>query len=134
VLAISINYQTPFDANKFTKEIHNFNTYKNKTNQFQKKQLIHHTYYIHQELTFIYLSTGGFMDRYANKDGDSGVVAYEIAVDSIKFQFSDGKTNTYNAIRPGAQTVNEMKKLAIEGRGFNSYINRIVRKNYYQHT
>ncbi|MFG6655759.1 hypothetical protein ACG0Z5_14985 [Scandinavium sp. M-37] len=70
------------------------------------------------------------MERYANRNGDSGVIAYEIAPDSIKVQFQDRKVYVYNASRPGQQIVNEMKKLATEGSGLNSYINRIVRKNF----
>ncbi|MRS16548.1 hypothetical protein GJV06_16810 [Enterobacteriaceae bacterium RIT691] len=71
------------------------------------------------------------MERYANRDGDSGIVAYEVTADSIKVQFSDRKIYVYNSIRPGTAIVNEMKSLATAGRGLNSYINRIVRKNYY---
>lgn len=71
------------------------------------------------------------MERYANRDGDSGVIAYELSQDSIKVKFHDFKIYVYNSIRPGPQIVNEMKKLAADGRGLNSYINRVVRKNYH---
>ena len=72
------------------------------------------------------------MERYANRGGDSAVIAYEITDDSIRVQFQGGKIYLYNSIRPGSRAVNEMKVLARQGMGLNSYINRTVRKNYYQ--
>lgn len=72
------------------------------------------------------------MPRYANLGGDSGVRSYELGTDSITVQFGDGSIYEYNAIRPGAAQVNEMKALAEAGHGLNSFINRRVRKNYYR--
>jgi len=70
------------------------------------------------------------MERYKNLGGDSGIVAYEIADESIKVQFRDQSLYLYNYQRPGSQHVEHMKELAINGRGLNSFISRIVRKNY----
>ncbi|EJK9928084.1 hypothetical protein ACI5AD_001202 [Cronobacter sakazakii] len=72
------------------------------------------------------------MERYQNRGGDSGIVGYEIRDDSIIVQFRDNSIYLYNLIRPGQVTVDHMKILAKAGQGLNSYINRTVRKNFYQ--
>ncbi len=70
------------------------------------------------------------MKRYANLDGDSGVVAYAIAPGSITVRFRDGGTYLYDSRAPGAAAVAEMQRLAKAGRGLASYINRQVRGNF----
>jgi len=72
------------------------------------------------------------MERYQNRGGDSGIVAFEISSDSIIVQFRDNSLYLYNNIRPGEVTVEHMKGLAIRGQGLNSYISRSVRKNFFQ--
>lgn len=72
------------------------------------------------------------MEKYQNRGGDSGVVGFELADDSITVQFSDNSLYLYNSIRPGQVTVDHMKRLARAGQGLNSYISRTVRKNFYQ--
>jgi len=68
--------------------------------------------------------------RYKNINGDSGVIAYEIGDDFILAQFHDRKTYSYSYAKAGAFHVEIMKKLARQGHGLNSYINRNVRKLY----
>jgi hypothetical protein len=70
------------------------------------------------------------MERYKNLGGDSGVAAYEIENDSIKVQFDDGAIYLYNYQSAGAANIEEMKTLAIAGRGLNSFIMKHVRKKY----
>jgi hypothetical protein len=70
------------------------------------------------------------MDRYKNLGGDSGVIAYEIGIDFIKVQFSDGSIYLYNYQSTGASDIEEMKRLAVAGQGLNSFISRIVKKRY----
>lgn len=70
------------------------------------------------------------MKVYKNLGGDSGVVAYEIGVDWIKVQFRDNGVYTYTYQIPGKADVEQMKKLALEGIGLNSYISRVVKKRY----
>ena len=72
------------------------------------------------------------MEQYANLGRDSGVVAYEITADSITVQFRDHSLYLYNFNRPGTEAVEHMKSLALAGRGLNSYISRVVRKNFAQ--
>lgn len=75
------------------------------------------------------------MERYLNKDGDSGVDEFEIDTNSIKLIFEDHKfLYTYNEIRPGKSYVEEMKKKAKGGSGLNTYVNQHVRKNFYSKT
>jgi hypothetical protein len=70
------------------------------------------------------------MESYKNINGDSGVMAYEIADKSITVQFKDGGTYVYTYASPGIYEVEEMKKLARNGAGLATYININVRKAY----
>lgn len=72
----------------------------------------------------------GAMNRYANRGGDSGVIAYEIGQGQITVQFNDGSLYLYDGSRPGFGAVAEMQRLARAGVGLNSYISSMVRKNY----
>jgi hypothetical protein len=70
------------------------------------------------------------MERYKNLNGVSGVAAYEIGDDFIKVQFSDGSLYLYNYQSAGSNSIEQMKQLAIAGRGLNSFIGRVVKKGY----
>lgn len=72
------------------------------------------------------------MEKYKNLGGDSGVIFFEITDDSIVVQFSDNSKYLYNSVLPGKSDVDNMKSLALSGKGLNSYIGRKVRKNFYQ--
>ena len=70
------------------------------------------------------------MERYANNGGGSNVVAYEIEQSSIKVQFGDGSIYLYTSQSAGTGNLENMKKLAKAGQGLNSFISRVVRKDY----
>ena len=70
------------------------------------------------------------MVLYNNNGGNSGVVAYEIGTDYICVQFSTSKVYTYNYISAGVENIEEMKILALNGEGLNSFINKYVKYNY----
>ena len=72
------------------------------------------------------------MQRYANKGGDSGVVAYEIGDGFIIVEFSDGSRYKYTNRSVGETHFRAMLRLAKEGEGLNAYINtnQKVRKGY----
>lgn len=70
------------------------------------------------------------MTPYQNLAGDAGVAAYEIGSDSIEVEFRGGSAYLYDYDRPGRQEVEAMKRLAREGRGLSTFINRHVGKNY----
>jgi hypothetical protein len=69
------------------------------------------------------------MERYGS-GRDTGVVAFEAGPDFIRLEFTDGRVYTYDATAPGADHVEEMKALALRGRGLTTYINQHVRGNY----
>lgn len=70
------------------------------------------------------------MERYRNIGGNSGIIAYEIAVDSITVKFSDNSVYLYSYRNPGSSHVEKMKVLATNGQGLNSYINTNVKFSY----
>lgn len=70
------------------------------------------------------------MERYLNLGRDSGVALYEFGATSITVQFNDGASYLYTNESAGIEMIAEMKKLAIAGRGLNSFINKNVSKKY----
>ncbi|UXA71582.1 hypothetical protein M0D46_08485 [Xanthomonas prunicola] len=70
------------------------------------------------------------MQRYANRDGCSGVVAYALADDAIAVRFRSGQTYVYTADSAGADVVATMQRLATAGRGLSTYISQRVRDAY----
>jgi len=70
------------------------------------------------------------LERYRNIDGDSGVYAYEYGDDFIRVEFSTGSIYLYTSDSAGADNIEHMKRLAINGDGLNSFINRVVRRLY----
>ena len=70
------------------------------------------------------------MERYRNTGGNSGIKAFEIGEDSIIVQFNDGGTYLYNYESTGMLKIENMKNLAMNGRGLNSYISTTVKKSY----
>ncbi len=72
------------------------------------------------------------MTPYRNLNGDSNVVSYEATDDSIHVVFASGTNRNYlyNHVRPGKKMVDQMKALASQGRGLNSYISTTVRQSY----
>ena len=70
------------------------------------------------------------MEPYGNLGGDSAVVGYEIAERAISVQFRSGSIYLYNYEVTGSHYVEEMKRLAVAGRGLGSFIASVVKKNY----
>ena len=70
------------------------------------------------------------MEKYKNLKGDSGVELYEIGSDFIIIQFKNDGRYLYNHHVPGATNVEQMKKLAIKGRGLSTYISKNIKKRY----
>ncbi|GEK74252.1 MULTISPECIES: hypothetical protein [Halomonas] len=70
------------------------------------------------------------MQPYLNLGGDSGVRFFEIMADRIRVQFSTGAMYTYSYASCGQHHVEQMKTLAQNGHGLNSYIMRFVRTGY----
>ncbi|WP_296260105.1 MULTISPECIES: hypothetical protein [unclassified Pseudomonas] len=59
-------------------------------------------------------------------------MAFRLEEGSILVEFADQSRYLYNTIKPGPAAVAELQKLARAGQGLNSYINRIIRKNYFE--
>ncbi len=70
------------------------------------------------------------MERYRNKTGNSGVVAYEIGRDRIKVQFVDGNVYTYTYRSAGRDNVERMKSLARAGQGLSGFVSTHVRDRF----
>jgi hypothetical protein len=70
------------------------------------------------------------MERYGNRSGASGVLAFEIRDASIVVLFGDRWAYEYGARRPGPDAVETMKSLARAGRGLSTFISQHVRQNF----
>jgi hypothetical protein len=70
------------------------------------------------------------MKRYRNLSGDSGVVAYDIGKDYVDVKFRNGDVYRYDRDTPGADHIENMKLLALAGKGLSSYISRFVKGRY----
>ena len=71
------------------------------------------------------------MINYRNINGNSNVFCYEIGSDFIDVQFNGtAKIYKYTYHSAGKENVETMKKLAVDGCGLNSFINRNVRNLY----
>lgn len=72
------------------------------------------------------------MERYKNLHGNSGVEAYEIRPHSIVVRFKDKWNYLYNDEKLGAEIIDKMKQLALQGAGLSTYISTNVKDNYAQ--
>lgn len=70
------------------------------------------------------------MPRYKNLNGNSGIAAYEIEDDFIIVQFCDGTIHLYSNSSAGIDHIKEMKRLAAEGRGLNTFIETVLKDKY----
>lgn len=70
------------------------------------------------------------MQRYANRSGHSGVVAYELGAGSITVKFTGGDRYLYTEDSAGAVHIARMRELAESGRGLSTYISQHVRDRY----
>jgi hypothetical protein len=71
------------------------------------------------------------MERYKkNNSGTSGVEFYEIENKDIIVQFVDGSLYRYTYNSAGEDAIEEMKRLAIAGKGLTTYINQHVKDRY----
>lgn len=70
------------------------------------------------------------MPRYKNTNGDSGIRSYQIGLDYIDVQFTDGWKYRYSYSSAGQANVEAMKLLADAGDGLNSFINQYVKQDY----
>jgi carbamate kinase len=72
------------------------------------------------------------MKAYKDITGKSGVLAYEIRADQlyVLFKTEPEVIYVYNYDKPGKRHLDEMKKLAVNGKGLSTYISVNVRGNF----
>lgn len=72
------------------------------------------------------------MTPYRNLNGNSSIDSYQISEDSIHVVFKSGRQRNYvyNHLTPGKMLVDQMKALAISGRGLNAFISTVVKTRY----
>lgn len=71
------------------------------------------------------------MNRYKNLSGNSGVSFYETGDDFIQVIFTGSdKIYSYSYSGAGKIHVENMKKLAVKGRGLSTYISQHVKDLY----
>jgi hypothetical protein len=70
------------------------------------------------------------VERYKNPGGDSNVVQYELSSGAILVQFGDGSVYEYTNQSAGSGSIATMHRLAVAGRGLNTFISTTVRKKY----
>jgi hypothetical protein len=68
--------------------------------------------------------------RYKSFTENTGVTGYEAGRDYIRVRFKDRSIYRYTYRSTGANKIEEMKRLAEEGDGLTTYINRYVREAY----
>lgn len=69
--------------------------------------------------------------KYRNNNGDSNVDMYEIGNNYISVIFYGSKRiYTYTYSSAGIRHIENMKALALKGKGLNSYINNYCRKMF----
>jgi hypothetical protein len=64
------------------------------------------------------------MQRYINRGGQSGVVAYEIRPNEIIIKFTSGTCYTYTLASVGKANLEKIKQLARKGQGLSTFINK----------
>lgn len=65
------------------------------------------------------------METYKNLGGNSSVTAYETSTDHIKVQFKNSpRVYTYSTRRINRMKIEQMKALALAGRGLGAFINQ----------
>ena len=70
------------------------------------------------------------MQPYQDLSGRSGIAAFAIGDDYIEVAFRSGMTYRYSYASTGADRVEQMKQLALQGVGLNSFISRYVKDAY----
>ncbi|MFT6045649.1 MAG: hypothetical protein ACI9WC_001350 [Arenicella sp.] len=71
------------------------------------------------------------MQTYADLNNDSGVSSYQLGASYIKVWFNrDTASYVYSHSSAGEYHVHHMKKLALVGKGLNSYIDKYVKRDY----
>lgn len=66
------------------------------------------------------------MQPYGTHTRHRGVIAYEIGPESIDVEFTSGWVYHFTYDNPGPSRVEQMKELAMSGKGLSTFINKHV--------
>ncbi len=69
-------------------------------------------------------------EKYQNLSGKSDVVSYKILKDSVTIRFADHSVYIYSNQSAGRLNVNQMKALAITGKGLGTFIDANLKEGY----
>lgn len=78
----------------------------------------------------LYVHLYSVMKKYLNRNGNSGVLAYEIGIDFIRIKFIDGTIYRYTARSTGRNNLGQMIALAKSGRGLSTFISQFIKSNF----
>lgn len=70
------------------------------------------------------------MERYKNLSGDSKVVKYEIAKDSVKIIFANCSSYIYSNQSADPGNISKMKTLAVAGKGLGTFIDANLKDRF----
>jgi hypothetical protein len=70
------------------------------------------------------------MPFYAHANPDSGIVSYECGPDWIDVRFRSGARYKYTAASAGMHNIEQMQRLAEQGKGLSAYITQHVHDAY----
>ncbi len=70
------------------------------------------------------------MERYINFGGDADIIAFDIAADAIRVEFSSGDIYLYTTWTAGKENIKKMKNIAIRGGQLSRYISYYVKSGF----
>jgi hypothetical protein len=70
------------------------------------------------------------MTPYKHNGGDTGILAFGIGTESIVIKFQDESIYLYTCASAGRTAIEDMKMLAVTGKGLTTYINKYVKNKY----
>ena len=69
-------------------------------------------------------------EKYQNLNGKSKVVSYKIVKDSVTIRFADHSVYIYSNQSAGRLNVNQMKTMAIAGKGLGTFIEANLKEGF----
>ena len=74
------------------------------------------------------------VEKYQNLSGKSTVVSYKIVKDSVTIVFTSHEKYIYSNQSAGRLNINQMKALAIAGKGLGTFIDTNLKEGYARKT
>lgn len=70
------------------------------------------------------------MERYVNFGGDRDIVAFDLAADAIRVEFTCGTIYLYTSHTLGMETINKIKDIATRGGKLSRHILHELKNSY----